>query len=186
MVIFRETCCGEIVHRRIDLSWPREAHRGETISCGERLRLAWVCQVLEAILGTGGWELVPQLVFPVDQFSHTYFNRPNVVTSEIHHFIQRDGELCDHATVNVSQQLALHIGEYTIPGHAGHHIRVDWGLPHPGLGQAQDLCLTLASTVPHIQEQFLRSKQRSLDTVLVEARILPNAPKFLPKMMFLD
>ena len=108
-----------------------------------------------------------------------------MVSSEVYHLLEDSGELGADCIVDLRQQMALHTGEDTVPGHTGHHVNVDWMLPNSWLRQTQYLSLSRARAVAHVHEHLLGAKQGRLHAVLVETRVLADVPKLLPKYIFL-
>ena len=141
-----------------------------------------VAVVLEPVLGTGHRKLVAELVFAIDELPDTNVHGSDVISTEVDDLLQHGGKLEADGGVDVREEAALYAGEDTVPGHAGDHVNVHGMLSlDTWRGQGQDLGgLTSASSVAHVQEHLLRSKQRRLHTVLVKARILANTPKLLP------
>ena len=104
-----------------------------------------------------------------------------MVSPEVYHLLEDRGELGADCVVDLRKEVALHTGEHTVPGYAGHHVDVDWMLPNSGLRQTQNLGLSRARAVAHVHKHLLCAKQGRLHAVLVETRVLANVPKFLPK-----
>ena len=130
-----------------------------------------VAVVLEPILGTRHGKLVSELVFAIDELTDTNIHGSDVITAEVDDLLQHGGELEADGGVDVREEAALYAGEDTVSCHARDHVNVHRMLSlDTWRGQGQDLGgLTSASSVAHVQEHLLRSKQRRLHAVLVEA-----------------